>query len=427
MAPDPWVKVWWSWYASRSHLELSFDALHLGGYLLSLAKASPEPPWVLAPDGSPMSPEKLVQSAHAHGPSPARMEAVLRDVAASKDLPAELRLRVLEVLAENSGAERIERALAELVEVGTMVRRDEDGAVGFTRSGWTKYQDQAFGVRQRVAKHREKQKGGQRHPAVYFLRSEATQAVKIGWSSAVARRIIEIRRGLLPGDDRVTLLGTMTGGADVEMALHKRFASERIDNTEWFRPSADLLAYIAKHTSGNSGQRSEIRDQRSEERDQKERDARAPDVAPTLVTFAEQLADVWDSVTREARFEPADRGQMSSSHFLSKLGERIAVDVRRRELPWWEATFHRAAAAMFLRKKRPATTLAWFVSAERNLQRLEAGDFDRDFAAEDAEARTRGKGASTSRPPSASSPRHPTNCGCRTCKPELHSRGGGAT
>ena len=40
MSSDPWAKVWWDWYATRSHLGLSGVALALGPPLMLLCRSS---------------------------------------------------------------------------------------------------------------------------------------------------------------------------------------------------------------------------------------------------------------------------------------------------------------------------------------------------------------------------------------------------
>lgn len=102
--PQPWAKLWWDWYAQRSHVALSFDALHLGGMLLSLAKASPEQRWLLDDSGAPMPLRALAMIARMPGPP--------------------------KVIERRMGA-----ALRELQDAGTMEQR-EDGAWGFTAPAW---------------------------------------------------------------------------------------------------------------------------------------------------------------------------------------------------------------------------------------------------------------------------------------------------
>lgn len=122
--PEPWAKMWWDWYAQRSHVALSFDALHLGGLLLNLAKASPEQRWLLDDSGAAMS------------------------------------LRALAMVARMPGAPRvIERrmgaALQELADAGTMERSAVDGAWGFTEAAW---KSQACASRDRTRAYRGRQK-----------------------------------------------------------------------------------------------------------------------------------------------------------------------------------------------------------------------------------------------------------------------------
>lgn len=122
--PEPWAKLWWDWYAQRSHVALSFDALHLGGMLLNLAKASPEQRWLLDDSGAPTP------------------------------------LRALALIARMVGApraieRRMEAALRELQDAGTMERRG-DGAWGFTEAAW---RSQACASRDRTRAYRGRHKG----------------------------------------------------------------------------------------------------------------------------------------------------------------------------------------------------------------------------------------------------------------------------
>lgn len=161
MAADPWVKVWWNWYTTRSHLTLSFDALHLGPYFMTLAKASPEQPWLLDLKGRPLSFTAIAQGARMQGPSVERLSQALRDLAklpgtTSVDV---VRLRALEALASDDAATRVKGALDELVDAETMVRRDDDVTYGFTKDGWASYQRSSAYFR--VQEHRKKQRAKQ--------------------------------------------------------------------------------------------------------------------------------------------------------------------------------------------------------------------------------------------------------------------------
>ncbi len=85
-----------------------------------------------------------------------------------------------------------------------------------------------------------------RRAVIYFaVRDDG--AVKIGWSSDIVRRVTELRR-----DTRsdVQLLACYPGAKPDELALHARFATDRIeDGGEWFRRSEaidDFLRNLAR-------------------------------------------------------------------------------------------------------------------------------------------------------------------------------------
>lgn len=76
---------------------------------------------------------------------------------------------------------------------------------------------------------------------VYFLRSEKTHAIKIGFTAGP----VEKRLGSLQTAHpyKLQLLATTPGTAEYEKSLHERFASFRLKG-EWFEPHPDLLAFI---------------------------------------------------------------------------------------------------------------------------------------------------------------------------------------
>ncbi|MBA9003676.1 GIY-YIG nuclease family protein [Thermomonospora cellulosilytica] len=84
-------------------------------------------------------------------------------------------------------------------------------------------------------------------PLVYFV--ERDGFVKIGYTTNLDKRIKAISKGscLIEGMTvgPVRLLATIPdAGLDDEKQLHRRFAHLRVGG-EWFRPDADLRAYIA--------------------------------------------------------------------------------------------------------------------------------------------------------------------------------------
>jgi Meiotically up-regulated gene 113 len=58
----------------------------------------------------------------------------------------------------------------------------------------------------------------------------------------IGRTVSPRRRG---GELKVTMLLTFQGGEQVERRHHRMWAKYRIGNSEWFRPSDDLLLWLA--------------------------------------------------------------------------------------------------------------------------------------------------------------------------------------
>lgn len=101
---DPWCKLWWSFYSSRSHIGIGREALAAGPVIMLLAKQSPPTDggvrWIVMPDGRPVTAADV-----AHPMQDTKRAAAI-------------------------GIQR-------LVERGTLVRR-EDGAIGWP--GFDRYQ-----------------------------------------------------------------------------------------------------------------------------------------------------------------------------------------------------------------------------------------------------------------------------------------------
>lgn len=58
---------------------------------------------------------------------------------------------------------------------------------------------------------------------------------KIGWSSDARRR---------GGEEDFEVLATLPGDKRIEALFHATFATERVDGSEWFRPSPRLAAFV---------------------------------------------------------------------------------------------------------------------------------------------------------------------------------------
>lgn len=78
-------------------------------------------------------------------------------------------------------------------------------------------------------------------PVVYFV--QAGEFVKIGKSTDWRARIA----GLQTGSPHVVVpLLVLPATPNAERLLHYQFAEHRI-NGEWFRPAAEIMAYIEEH------------------------------------------------------------------------------------------------------------------------------------------------------------------------------------
>lgn len=80
---------------------------------------------------------------------------------------------------------------------------------------------------------------------VYFLR--AGEFIKIGKATGTpANRVAALRTGCpFP----IEVMGTIAGGLECEIKLHRRFAHIRAHG-EWFHAAPDLIAFIEKVTGG---------------------------------------------------------------------------------------------------------------------------------------------------------------------------------
>lgn len=76
---------------------------------------------------------------------------------------------------------------------------------------------------------------------VYFCQLESDGPIKIGISFDAKKRVAGLQTA---NPYKLTLLGHVPGGALLEDALHKRFATDRIHG-EWFKPVAPLIELVA--------------------------------------------------------------------------------------------------------------------------------------------------------------------------------------
>lgn len=76
---------------------------------------------------------------------------------------------------------------------------------------------------------------------VYFIRSGATGAIKIGVTDSIKRRLTSLRNG---NPSYLSVLATIPGGYEEERRLHTLFAPLRLVR-EWFSPDQPLLDFIS--------------------------------------------------------------------------------------------------------------------------------------------------------------------------------------
>ncbi len=92
-----------------------------------------------------------------------------------------------------------------------------------------------------VREHRTDSVAFSRRAIVYFVERDTDRAIKIGWTSDIARRLLEFRT---KQKTDVLLLAAIPGDKPLEQRLQARFAADHIER-EWFRPSAELTDFIA--------------------------------------------------------------------------------------------------------------------------------------------------------------------------------------
>jgi hypothetical protein len=76
---------------------------------------------------------------------------------------------------------------------------------------------------------------------VYFIQAEGVGRIKIGHTSREPASRLRCLQTSSPA--RLTLLGTIKGGARREREVHQMFAHLRVTG-EWFEPGKDLLDFI---------------------------------------------------------------------------------------------------------------------------------------------------------------------------------------
>jgi hypothetical protein len=79
---------------------------------------------------------------------------------------------------------------------------------------------------------------------VYFIQNDRTFSIKIGVSVDVKRRLSALQTAT---QDRLQVVGVMSGGGDLEREMHEKFAHLRLSG-EWFSVSPMLLEFVSKNT-----------------------------------------------------------------------------------------------------------------------------------------------------------------------------------
>lgn len=77
---------------------------------------------------------------------------------------------------------------------------------------------------------------------VYFIQSQGTHTIKIGYTAGQAQNRLKDLQTAHPY--QLNLLATLPGDRNHEKSLHQRFAEYRLKG-EWFEPHPDLLAFIS--------------------------------------------------------------------------------------------------------------------------------------------------------------------------------------
>jgi len=82
---------------------------------------------------------------------------------------------------------------------------------------------------------------------IYFIRSEKTHAIKIGFTADQVEKRLSSLQTAHPY--KLQLLATTLGTVEYEKSLHARFSSHRLEG-EWFKPHPDVLAFISVIKNG---------------------------------------------------------------------------------------------------------------------------------------------------------------------------------
>lgn len=77
---------------------------------------------------------------------------------------------------------------------------------------------------------------------VYFVLDPAACQIKVGYTARpVGRRVAELEK---QRGRKLDLLGSLTGGSDLEQALHGRFRLHRREGRDWY--SSEIIGEVAE-------------------------------------------------------------------------------------------------------------------------------------------------------------------------------------
>lgn len=162
------------------------------------------------------------------------------------ELWAGIQAGTVDVTVMERGTVRVDR-FAESVGVkeGTMRRWIHEGMPGVVREG-----SRAVAVELDIARPwvEAKRASGRcwafdRKTCVYFAQCRETGEVKIGFTQDVTARVREFEKQS-KGGRHVEVLALLPGDKQTELALHATYAHLRTADGEWFRPGADLMAFV---------------------------------------------------------------------------------------------------------------------------------------------------------------------------------------
>lgn len=104
---------------------------------------------------------------------------------------------------------------------------------------WSK---QCMRQRERILRRDARRRSGRSSELVYFISFGSYDAIKIGYTDNLAKRLPDLQTG---NPYELVVIATMSGTQKEEFELHDRFAGLRIrPNGEWFRRECALVHFI---------------------------------------------------------------------------------------------------------------------------------------------------------------------------------------